>query len=68
MFLKCSRTSASRNGNALTLNLPLTFQPAYAGAKNIYMYASDVSGSTSGWQQQGTWTVPGASGIPAAVW
>jgi hypothetical protein len=55
------------NGNTLTLNLPMTFAPGYAGTKNIYMYAADVTGSNSGWQQQGTWTVSGGSGIPAAV-
>jgi hypothetical protein len=42
----------------LTLNLAMTFKPAYSGAKNIYMYAGDVSGSNSGWQQRGTLTVP----------
>jgi imidazole glycerol phosphate synthase subunit HisF len=65
--LNVAATSVVRNGNTLTLNLPMTFQPAYAGAKNIYLYAADVSGSNSGWQQLGTWTVPGASAIPAAV-
>jgi Beta-propeller repeat len=54
------------SGNALTLSLPLTFRPGFAGAKNIYLYASDQSGSNSGWQQRGTWTVPGAVG-PAAL-
>jgi hypothetical protein len=46
------------NGNTLTLNLAMTFKPAFAGAKNIYMYGVDVSGPNSGWQQLGTWTVP----------
>jgi len=47
------------NGNTLTLNLPMTFLAAYAGAKNIYTYATDVSGaSNGGWQQLGSWTVP----------
>ena len=64
--LNVAGTSVVRNGNTLTLNLPMTFLPAYAGAKSIYMYAADVSGSNSGWQQPGTWTVPGGSG-PAAV-
>jgi hypothetical protein len=50
--------TAVPSGNTLTLTLPMTFQPAYAGAKNIYMYDSDVSGSNSGWQQPGMWTVP----------
>ena len=65
--LNVAGTSVVRNGNALTLNLPMTFLPAYAGAKNIYLYAADLSGVNSGWQQLGTWTVPGASAVPAAV-
>jgi hypothetical protein len=36
----------------------MTFKPAYAGSKNIYMSAVDVSGSSSAWQQLGGWTVP----------
>jgi len=58
-------SSASGSGNNLTLNVALTFQPAYNGAKNIYMDAYD--GTDSGWQQKGTWTVPGATGPPAPV-
>jgi hypothetical protein len=54
-------SSVALNGNTLTLNLAITFKPAFAGAKNIYLYGADVSGSNSGWQQRGTWTVP--SGI-----
>jgi hypothetical protein len=51
-------SSLSSSGSTLTLNLAMTFEPAYAGAKNIYMYAADVSGANSGWQPLGTWTVP----------
>jgi hypothetical protein len=65
--LNAAATTAALNGNTLTLNPAMTFKPAYAGAKNIYMYAADVTGPNSGWQQRGTWTVPAASGIPAAV-
>jgi hypothetical protein len=65
--LNVAGTSVELNGNTLTLNLPMTFNPAFAGAKNIYMYAGDVSGANSGWQQRGTWTVPMAPGIPAIV-
>ncbi len=36
----------------------MTFKPAYAGAKNTYLLAVDVSGTNSGWQQLGAWTVP----------
>jgi hypothetical protein len=65
--LNMAATTLVRNGNTLTLNLPMTFRPAYAGAKNIYMFAADVSGAYSGWQLQGTWTVTGAAGVPTAV-
>ena len=56
--LNVAATTATLSGNTLTLTLPMTFLPAYAGAKNIYLYAADISGSNSGWQQPGTWTVP----------
>jgi hypothetical protein len=48
-------------GNTITLTLPMTFLPAYAGAKNTYLYDLDLSGANSGWQQLGTWTVPAGS-------
>ncbi len=65
--LNVAGTSVALNGNTLTLNLAMTFKPAYAGAKNIYLYAADLSGANSGWQQLGTWTVPGGASGPAAV-
>ena len=65
--LNVAAMTLSLSGNTLTLNLPITFLPAYVGGKNIYLYAADVSGANSGWQQRGTWTVPAASGTPAAV-
>ena len=55
--LNVGSSSALPSGNTLTLDLAMTFQSAYAGVKNIYMYAADVSGANSGWQQPGTWTV-----------
>jgi uncharacterized protein (TIGR03437 family) len=59
--LNVATSSVTLNGNTLTLNLAMTFQPAFAGAKNIYLYAADVSGPNTGWQQRGTWTVPGVT-------
>jgi hypothetical protein len=46
------------SGTTLTWNLPVTFKAAYAGGKNSYLKAVDGSGSNSGWQTLGTWTVP----------
>jgi hypothetical protein len=57
---------ATVSGNTLTLNIALTFQPGFAGARNIYMYATDAAGFNSGWQLRGAWTVPGGVG-PQAV-
>jgi hypothetical protein len=61
-------TTVLVSGNTLALNLAMTFQASFAGTKNIYMYAEDVSGSNSGWQVAGTWTVPvgGFLGLPQA--
>jgi hypothetical protein len=56
--LDLADTSVALNGTTLTLNMAMAFDSAFAGMINIYMYAADVSGSNSGWLQQGTWTVP----------
>src|SRR5206468_708945 len=53
-------SSAISRDNLLTLNLALTFTPAFAGEKNIYMLAADPWVST-GWGARGTWTVPNAA-------
>jgi hypothetical protein len=59
--LNGSGSSVSTTGTVLTVNLALTFFPAFNGNKNIYMQATSPSGS-SNWQALGTWTVP----VPAA--
>ncbi len=62
-----SKSSASGSGNTLTVNLAITFQSTFTGARNVYMEVYDNSGD-SGWLQRGTWTVPsGSAGAPAAV-
>jgi hypothetical protein len=53
--ISASGSSASSNGNDLTVNLAITFQTAFNGARNIYMEAYD--GLDSGWSQKGAWTV-----------
>ncbi len=65
--LNLAAASVAQSGNTMTVNLTITFTSAYAGAKNIYMYAADISGANTGWLQRGSWTVPGADGTPAAV-
>jgi len=53
-----SGSSASVSGQTLTLNVAMSFKVAYAGAKNIYAYASTNAGAITDWQQAGTWTIP----------
>jgi hypothetical protein len=56
--LNVATSSATKNGNTLTLNLPLTFQASFAGAKNAYLFGTDASGVATGWELLGSWTVP----------
>ena len=52
-------SSVLGNGMNLTVNLALSFKPAFAGAKNVYTdVASAATGLDSGWKQIGAWTVP----------
>jgi hypothetical protein len=50
-------SSVTSSGNTLTLTLAMSFSTAYAGAKNIYLYAANGAGVNSGWQTRGAWTV-----------
>jgi hypothetical protein len=64
--LSGSGSSVSTSGNLLTMTLSLTFQPAFQGAKNSYMQATNPSGTTA-WQAEGTWTVQfGAAAVSAS--
>jgi hypothetical protein len=66
--LQSSGTSAFGSGNVLTLDVSLTFFPAFAGGRNIALLASAESGAlSSGWVTPGTWTVPGGANHPPVV-
>ncbi len=65
--INVATSSVSLSGNTLTLHLAMSFAPAFAGAKNIYMYVQNATLS-NGFTQEGTWTVTGASGpVPVSV-
>jgi hypothetical protein len=49
-------------GNNATLNLALTFNEPKL--KNMYLYASDNGGHSTGWVQAGTWGLAGLTFIP----
>jgi hypothetical protein len=51
-------SSVFASGQSLSLTTRITFSPAFAGDKNIYLQATSVFGESTGWQQRGIWTVP----------
>jgi hypothetical protein len=48
-------TAVTQSGAYLTISLPLTFSGAFAGTKQVWMYAG--GSAASGWQHLGDWTV-----------
>jgi len=48
------------NGSTLTVTLPITFKPAFAGFKGVWLAAQTMGAAeTSAWQALGAWVVPG---------
>ena len=58
-------SSASSSGQTLSVAVAVAFTAAYAGARNIYSYATTTSGVDTGWRTVGSWTIPGSSSMPA---
>ena len=54
-------TTVVPSGNQLTVNAAMRFKAAYAGTMDVSLFAGTVSGSGSGWQARGTWTIPQAA-------
>jgi len=54
-------TSATGNGNTLTLMLSVNFTPAFAGNRIIFLAAGNTAQVNSGWMPLGVWIVPGSS-------
>jgi hypothetical protein len=53
--------------NTLTVNVGLTFQSGFLGAKSVYGNAFTAGGLTSGWTALGTWTATNTRELPQAV-
>ena len=56
--LNAEDSSISNSGNSRTLSLALTFDPAFAGDKTVFMWVRDSGGLSSEWETRGTWNVP----------
>ena len=65
-MLDAGASSVTASGTSLTLNLAITFEMAFSGAKNVYMHAQNAVGN-SGWVQRGTWEVPRGTSPPFPV-
>jgi len=52
--INAGAATVTTSGTNLTLNLPVTFTAAYAGAKSVYMYAAGSTANT-GWQTMAAW-------------
>ena len=50
-------SSVSAAGTQLSVTAYVTFQTAFSGTKNEYLFAQDNATLSSEWQQLGTWTV-----------
>ncbi|MFN0105246.1 MAG: beta strand repeat-containing protein [Bryobacteraceae bacterium] len=59
--------SASGAGNSLTVVLPLSFKPAFAGARNLYFNVADAASLSSGWITAGTWNPSGSTAPPTVT-
>ncbi len=62
-------TTVVSSGLTTTITIAITFQSAFAGLKNIYMYAADAGGTpNTGWVQAGAYTVNTATApVPSVI-
>jgi hypothetical protein len=65
-----ANSSVTATGTTLLLQLSVSFQPAFAGAKTIWAYVEDKAGAHVGWAAAGTWNVPAVpvNQTPQVVW
>jgi trimeric autotransporter adhesin len=54
--LNAGSSSVATSGNNLTLNVGLTFSGTFVAPQHVYLYAAGLSGQSSGWIAEGTWT------------
>ncbi|PWT99085.1 MAG: hypothetical protein C5B51_27925, partial [Terriglobia bacterium] len=64
--LSAASASATTAGTTLTINIPVSFNFAFNGVKNLYVLAVDNAAQNSGWVQAGSWTVA-VSGPPVVI-
>jgi M6 family metalloprotease-like protein len=60
-----SFAETSRTLTRIEFRVRLLFRPAFSGARNFYLAATDAGGAQANWQQLGAWTV--VNTVPAAL-
>jgi len=55
--LDCARSTATRSGTDLTLDLKITPKTGLVGANSIYVYAQDRAGNATSYTPVGSWQV-----------
>jgi hypothetical protein len=58
-------SSATVSGLSIIVSLTISFKASFNGLQNIFMFAADSSGVSTGWVQNGTYIVA-TGGIPSA--
>ncbi|MCW5982137.1 MAG: DUF4091 domain-containing protein [Bryobacteraceae bacterium] len=54
--IDAAKSVASGSGARLTVNVAIAFKPAFAGAKSVYMRATDAGGASTLMIRKGAWT------------
>jgi hypothetical protein len=51
------KTTVTTSELSTTITVDVSFNDAFSGLKNVYMYGADTDGTiNTGWVQRGTWT------------
>ncbi len=50
--------SAALFSTGMQVSVEITFSSAFAGTKNVYLYAADNTGKATPYQRLGTWSIP----------
>jgi len=65
--LNAGSSSVTTAGNDLTLNVALNFIGTFVSSRNVYLFAVDFSGRSSGWVKEGTFTANPVAQPPGIV-
>jgi hypothetical protein len=61
--LQAAGSSVSENLTDLTVAYAVRFKPAFAGKRNIFLFAQDLAWHGTGWEPRGAWSVPSDGAI-----